>query len=115
GAAPFARLDEVLPSPAIVAAAEDLTSFGPLAVHSYREVGSGALVHCLVAPGLSAAALAPFAWELARLMAQSGPAEALGAFPSAVPRSEKTRVAILTLPAPARSPQYLVVAAGGNT
>ena len=114
GAAPFARLDEAPTSPAIVAAAEDLTSFGPLAVHSYREVGSGALVHCLVAPGLSAAALAPFAWELARVMAQSAPAEALGAFHSAVLRSEKTRVEILTLPAPARSSQILVVA-GSDT
>jgi len=114
GAAPFARLDEVPTPPAIVAAAEDLTSFGPLAVRSYREVGSGALVHCLVAPGVAAAALAPFAWELARVMAQSVTAEALGAFHSAVLRSEKTRVEIRTLPAPARPSQILVVA-GSDT
>jgi len=110
GAAPFARLDEAPTPPAIVAAAEDLTSFGPLAVHSYRAVGSGALVHCLVAPGVSAAALAPFACELARVMAQSAPADALGAFHSAVLRSEKTRVEIRALPAPAGSSQILVVA-----
>jgi len=114
GAAPFARLDEAPTSPAIVAAAEDLTSFGPLAVHSYRAVGSGALVHCLVAPGVSAAALAPFAWELARVMAQSAPADALGAFHSAVLRSEKTRVEIRALPAPAGPSQILVVA-GSDT
>jgi len=114
GPAPFARLDEVPTPPAIVAAAEDLTSFGPLAVHSYREAGSGALVHCLVDPGVAAAALAPFAWELARVMAQGVPAEALGAFHSAVLRSEKTRVEIRTLPAPARPSQILVVA-GSDT
>jgi hypothetical protein len=114
GAAPFARLDEAPTPPAIVAAAEDLTSFGPLAVHSYRAVGSGALVHCLVAPGVSAAALAPFAWELARVMAQSAPADALGAFHSAVLRSEKTRVEIRALPAPAGPSQILVVA-GSDT
>src|SRR5262249_24594094 len=73
-------------------------------------MGSGALVHCLVAPGVSAAALAPFAWELARVMAQSAPADALGAFHSAVLRSEKTRVEIRALPAPAGPSQILVVA-----
>src|SRR5262249_62359682 len=103
------------PTPAvIVAAADDLTSFGPLAVRSYREVGSGALVHCLVDPGVAAAALAPFAWELARVMAQSVPAEALGGFHSAVLRSEKTRVEIRTLPTPARSSRILVVAGRGT-
>jgi hypothetical protein len=114
GQAPFARLDEAPTPPAIAAAAEDLTSFGPLAVHSYREAASGAIVHCLVAPGVSAAALAPFAWELARVMAQSAPAEALGAFHSAALRSEKTRVEIRKLPAPAGSWQILVVA-GSDT
>jgi stage V sporulation protein SpoVS len=63
---------------------------------------------------VSAAALAPFAWELARVMAQSAPADALGAFHSAVLRSEKTRVEIRALPAPAGPSQILVVA-GSDT
>ncbi len=114
GVAPFARLDEAPTPPAIAAAAEDLTSFGPLDAQSYREAAGGAVVHCLVAPGVPAAELAPFAWELAQVMVQSAPVEALGAFHSAVLRSGKTRVEIRKLPAPAGLSQILVVA-GSDT
>ena len=114
GVAPFARLDAAPTPPAIAAAAEDLTSFGPLDAQSYREAAGGAVVHCLVAPGVPAAELAPFAWELAQVMVQSAPAEALGAFHSAVLRSGKTRVEIRKLPAPAGLSQILVVA-GSDT
>jgi len=114
GAGVFARFDRTPTPPAIAAAAEDLTSFAPLDVQSYREAASGAVVHCLVAPGLPAPELAPFAWELAQVMAQSAPAEALGAFHSAVLRAGNTRVEIRKLPAPAGLSQILVVA-GGDT
>jgi len=114
GAVVFARFDRTPTPPAIVAAAEDLTSFGPLDVQSYREAASGAVVHCLIAPGLSAPELAPFAWELAQVMTQSAPAEALGGFHSAVLHSGKTRVEIRKLPTPAGLSQILVVA-GGDT
>jgi len=114
GAVVFARFDRTATPPAIAAAADDLTSFGPLDVYSYREAASGAVVHCLVAPGLSVPELAPFAWELAQVMTQNAPAEALGAFHSAVLRSGKTRVEIRKLPAPAGLSQILVVA-GGDT
>jgi len=109
GAAPFARLEAIPPSPAVTAAAEGLTIFGPLAAQSFREPASGAVVHCLVSPGTVAADLAPFAWELAQAMAQSAPAEALGVFHSAVLRSGRARVEIRRLPSAAGLALILVV------
>jgi len=114
GTVVFARFDRMPTPPAVVAAAEDLTSFGPLDVQSYREAASGAVVHCLVAPGVAAPELAPFAWELTQVMTQSASAEALGVFHSAVLRSGKTRVEIRKLPAPA-GPSQVLVMAGGDT
>src|SRR5262249_45854702 len=114
GAGVFARFDRTPTPPAIAAAAEDLTSFAPLDVQSYREAASGAVVHCLVAPGLPAPELAPFASELAQVMAQIAPSEAPGACRSAVLRAGNTRVEIGKLPAPAGLSQILVVA-GGDT
>jgi len=65
-AMPAARLDTEPPPAAVAAAAQDLDAFGPLQAQSYREPASGALIHCFVPPGASAAELAPFAWELAQ-------------------------------------------------
>jgi len=113
-AAPPARLDVTQTPPAIAAAAEDLAAFGPLAAQSYREPKSGALVHCFVSPGVPAAELAPFAWELAQAMAQSAPAEALGSFHSAVLRSGSTRVEIRRLPS-AGGPALILVVGGADT
>jgi hypothetical protein len=109
GAAPFARLDPAGTPSALAAAAENLTMFGPLATQSYCEPASGTLVHCLVSPGVSAADLAPFAWELAQVMAQTEPAEALGAFHSAVLRSGSMRVEIRRPPSAAGPARILVV------
>src|SRR5262249_22543924 len=81
-------LDTIDPPTAMAAAVVELTTFGPLTAHSYREAASGAVVHCLVAPNVSAAELAPFAWKLAQAMTQVSPADAFGAFHSAVLRSE---------------------------
>jgi predicted regulator of Ras-like GTPase activity (Roadblock/LC7/MglB family) len=58
---------------------------------------------------VSAADLAPFAWELAQVMAQTEPAEALGAFHSAVLRSGSMRVEIRRLPSAAGPARILVV------
>ena len=110
--APFPRLEVTPAPPAVTAAAQDLTIFGPLAPQSFREPASGALVHCLVSPGALAADLAPFACELAQIMAQATPAGALGAFHSAVLRSGSTRVEIRRLPSAAGLALILVV--GGN-
>jgi hypothetical protein len=96
----------------VVTAAKDLTVFGPLAARSYREAASGAVVHCLVSPGVAAAELARFAWELGQAMAQSAPAEAFGAFHSAVVRSGKHRVEIRRLPS--RAGLSLVLAVGSG-
>lgn len=109
GGAPFARLEAARTPPGIAAAAEDLTTFGTLSAQSFREPASGAAIHCLVSPGVSAAELAPFAWELAQAMAQSAPAEALGVFHSAILRSGSTRVEIRRLPSAAGLALILVV------
>jgi hypothetical protein len=105
----FPRLEVTPAPPAVTAAAEDLTIFGPLAAQSFREPASGAVVHCLVSPGTLAADLAPFACELAQAMAQTAPAEALGVFHSAVLRSGSTRVEIRRLPSAAGLALILVV------
>jgi hypothetical protein len=110
--ASFPRLEVTPAPPAVTAAAQDLTIFGPLAPQSFREPASGAVVHCLVSPGTLAADLAPFACELAQIMAQATPAGALGAFHSAVLRSGSTRVEIRRLPSAAGLALILVV--GGN-
>ena len=109
GATPSARLDTVDTPPPVAATIMELTTFGPLTAHSYREAASGAVVHCLVAPNVSAAELAPFAWELAQAMTQSSPADAFGAFHSAVLRSGSTRVEIRRLSSPAGLSLILVV------
>ena len=109
GGAPFARLVETETPPALAASAEDLTALGPLAAQSYREPASGAVVHCLVSPGIASADLAPLAWELAQVMAQSAPGEALGAFHSAALRSGSMRVEIRRLPSAAGPAPVLVV------
>jgi hypothetical protein len=96
--APLARLEATAPPPAVIAAAEALTIFGPLAAQSFRDPASGAVVHCLVSPATVAGDLASFACELAQAMAQNAPAEALGVFHSAVLRSGSTRVEIRPLP-----------------
>ena len=114
GGAPLARLEATPTPPAIAAAAEDLTIFGSLAAQSFREPASGAVVHCLVSPGVSAAELAPFAWELAQAMAQSASAEALGVFHSAVLRSGSTRVEIRRLPS-AAGLAFILVVGGTDT
>jgi hypothetical protein len=106
---PRPRLEVTPAPPAVTAAAEDLTIFGPLAAQSFREPASGAVVHCLVSPGTLAADLAPFACELAQAMAQTAPAEALGVFHSAVLRSGSTRVEIRRLPSAAGLALILVV------
>jgi hypothetical protein len=105
----FPRLEVTPAPPAVTAAAEDLTIFGPLAAQSFREPASGAVVHCLVSPGTMATELAPFACELAQAMAQTAPAEALGVFHSAVLRSGSTRVEIRRLPSAAGLALILVV------
>jgi predicted regulator of Ras-like GTPase activity (Roadblock/LC7/MglB family) len=107
--APLARLEATAPPPAVTAAAEALTIFGPLAAQSFRDPASGAVVHCLVSPGTVAADLASFACELAQAMAQNAPAEALGVFHSAVLRSGSTRVEIRRLPSAAGLTLILVV------
>jgi hypothetical protein len=109
GGAPFARLVETETPRALAVSAEDLVMLGPLAAQSYREPASGTLVHCLVSPGVASADLAPFAWELAQVMAQSAPAEALGAFHSAVLRSGSVRVEIRRLSSVAGPAPILVV------
>ena len=108
-AMPAARLDTEPPPAAVAAAAQDLDAFGPLQAQSYREPGSGALIHCFVPPGASAAELAPFAWELAQSMAQSPQAGPLGSFHSAVLRSGTERVEIRRLPSTAGPAPVLVV------
>ena len=108
-APPVVRFDDAPPPAAADAAAEDLEAFGPLAAHSYREPTSGALIHCFVSPGASAADLAPFAWELAQAMAQGGPAGALGCLHSAVLRSGKERLEIRRLSTAAGPAPVLVV------
>ena len=112
-AAPFAKLDATETPSALAAAALDLTTFGSLAAQSYREPASGAIIHCLLSPGVPAAEVAPFAWELAQVMAQSAPAEALGAFHSAVLRSGSTRVEIRRLPS-AAGPALILVVGGAD-
>lgn len=112
GGAPFARLVATETPPTLAASAEDLTALGPLAAQSYREPASGTVVHCLVSPGMASADLAPLAWELAQVMAQSAPAEALGAFHSAALRSGSMRVEIRRLPSAAGPAPVLVV--GGS-
>ncbi|HEY4911095.1 MAG TPA: hypothetical protein VIJ73_16410, partial [Methylomirabilota bacterium] len=112
-AAPFAKLDATETPSALAAAALDLTTFGLLAAQSYREPASGAIIHCLLSPGVPAAEVAPFAWELAQVMAQSAPAEALGAFHSAVLRSGSTRVEIRRLPS-AAGPALILVVGGAD-
>ena len=109
GGAPFARLVETETPPALAASAEDLTALGPLAAQSYCEPASGAVVHCLVSPGIASADLAPLAWELAQVMAQSAPGEALGAFHSAALRSGSMRVEIRRLPSAVGPAPVLVV------
>ena len=104
-----ARLDAIDSPPSLAPAVVEITTFGPLTAYSYREAASGAVVHCLVAPDVSAAELAPFAWGLAQAMAQSSPAEAFGAFHSAALRSERTRVEIRRLSSPAGLALVLVV------
>jgi len=71
-------------------------------------------VHCFVSPGVPAALLAPFAWELAQAMAQSAPAEGLGPFHSAVLRSGSTRVEIRRLPS-GDGPALILVVGGADT
>jgi hypothetical protein len=109
-----ARFAAAPPPPAAAAAAEDLEAFGPLTAQSYREPASGALIHCFVPPGASAAELAPFAWELAQAMAQGPQAGPLGSFHSAVLRSGRERLEIRGLPSAAGPPPVLVVA-GADT
>ena len=108
-ATPPPRLDTIDSPTAMAAAVVELTSFGPLTAQSYREAASGAVVHCLVAPNVSAAELAPFAWGLAQAMAQVSPADAFGAFHSAVLRSEGARIEIRRLSSPAGLGLVLVV------
>lgn len=110
-AAPPARLDAVDTPPSMAAIATELTTFGPLAAQSYREAASGAVVHCLVAPSQPAAELASFAWNLAQAMMQSSPADAFGAFHSAVLRAGSTRVEVRRLSS--RAGLALVLAVGG--
>jgi hypothetical protein len=112
-AAPLAKLDAIETPSALAAAALDLATFGSLAAQSYREPASGAIIHCLLSPGVSAAEVAPFAWELAQVMAQSAPAEALGVFHSAVLRSGSTRVEICRLPS-AAGPALILVVGGAD-
>ncbi len=104
-----ARFDAAPPPPATAVAAGDLEAFGPLAAQSYREPASGALIHCFVPPGVSAAALAPFAWELAQAMAQGPQAGSPGSFHSAVLRSGRERLEIRRLQSAAGSEPVLVV------
>ena len=111
---PAARLDAA-PTPAAAAvAAANLEAFGPLTVQSYREPTSGVLIHCFVSPGASAAELAPFAWELAQVMAQGAEAEVLGSFHSAVLRSGRERLEIRRLGS-ATAPAPVLVVAGADT
>jgi hypothetical protein len=112
-ATPAARLDAAPPAAAAVAA-EDLEAFGPLTAQSYREPTSGALIHCFVSPGASAAELAPFAWELAQVMAQGAQAGALGSFHSAVLRSGGERLEIRRLGS-TTGPAPVLVVAGVDT
>jgi hypothetical protein len=102
------------PPPAAAAAAGDLEAFGPLTAQSYREPASGALIHCFVPPGASAAELAPFAWELAQAMAQGPQAGPLGSFHSAVLRSGSERLEIRRLPL-AAGPAPVLVVGGADT
>ena len=102
------------PPPAAAAAAGDLEAFGPLTAQSYREPASGALIHCFVPPGASAAELAPFAWELAQAMAQGPQAGPLGSFHSAVLRSGSERLEIRRLPS-AAGPAPVLVVGGADT
>jgi hypothetical protein len=104
-----ARLDTEPPPAAVAAAAQDLDAFGPLHAQSYREPASGALIHCFVPPGVSAAELAPFAWELAQSMAQSPQPGPLGSFDSAVLRSGTERIEIRRLRSTAGPAPVLVV------
>jgi len=108
-AMPAARLDTEPPPAAVAAAAQDLDAFGPLQAQSYREPRSGALIHCFVPAGASAAELAPFAWELAQSMAQGPQAGPLGSFDSAVLRSGTERIEIRRLPSTAGPAPVLVV------
>lgn len=111
---PAARFDAAPSPPAAAAAAEDLEAFGTLTALSYREPASGALIHCFVPPGASAAELAPFAWELAQAMAQGPQAGPLGSFHSAVLRSGRERLEIRRLPS-AAGPAPVLVVGGADT
>jgi hypothetical protein len=111
---PATRLDAAPPQAAAAVAAEDLEAFGPLTAHSYREPTSGALIHCFVSPGASAAELAPFAWELSQVMAQGAEAGALGSFHSAVLRSGSERLEIRRLGS-TTGPAPVLVVAGADT
>jgi hypothetical protein len=111
---PAARFDAAPPPAAAAVAAEDLEAFGPLTAQSYREPTSGALIHCFVSPGASAAELAPFAWELAQVMAQGAQAGALGSFHSAVLRSGRERIEIRRLGS-TTGPAPVLVVAGADT
>lgn len=113
-ASPAATLDSVPPLPAAAAAAEDLQAFGPLTAQSYREPESGIVIHCFVPPGASAAELAPFAWELARAMAQGAQAGPLGSFHSAVLQARGERLEIRRLPS-AAGPAPILVVVGADT
>jgi len=113
-AMPAARLDTEPPPAVVAAAAQELDAFGPLQARSYREPASGALIHCFVPPGASAAELAPFAWELAQSMAQSPQAGPLGSFDSAVLRSGTERIEIRRLP-PTTGPAPVLVVGGVDT
>jgi hypothetical protein len=105
-AAPAVRFDAAPPPAAVV---KDLEAFGPLTAQTYREPATGALIHCFVSPGTSAADLAPFAWELAQAMAQGAQAGALGSFHSAVLLSGGERLEIRRLGYAAGSAPILVV------
>ena len=109
---PAARFDCGPPPPTV--AAEDLEAFGPLTAQSYREPTSGALIHCFVSPGTSAAELAPFAWELAQVMEQCAEAGALGSFHSAFLRSGSERLEIRRLSS-STGPAPVLVVAGADT
>ena len=111
---PAARFDAAPPPAAAAVAAEDLEAFGPLTAQSYREPTSGALIHCFVSPGASAAELAPFAWELAQVMAQGAQAGELGSFHSAVLRSGRERIEIRWLGS-TTGPAPVLVVAGADT
>jgi len=109
-----ARFDAAPLPPAAAAAEEDLEAFGPLTAQSFREPVTGALIHCFVPLGVSAAELAPFAWDLAQAMAQGPQAGPLGSFHSTVLRSGRERLEIRRLPS-ASGPAPVLVVEGADT